>query len=108
VADRVEAGGAVAGDGDPVDLLRQLLAEQGDDAGEVEGLQALRHADPAEDVFDQRRVDLGVALEQLVDHIGARLVGAQLGQRALEGTADRRADGVDDDCFGHCFISLEA
>ena len=48
---------------------------------------------------------LGVALEQLVDDEGAHLVGAQLGQRALEGAADRRADGVDDHCFGHLRIS---
>ena len=106
VADRVEAGGAVAGDGDAVDRLRQLLGEQRDDAADVEGLQALRHAAAAEDVLDQGRVDLGVALEQLVDDEGAHLVGAQLGERALEGTADRRADGVDDHCFGHLRISL--
>ena len=68
--------------------------------------QALRHAAAAEDVLDQGRVDVGVALEQLVDDEGAHLLGAQLGQRALEGTADRRADGVDDHCFGHSVVSL--
>ena len=67
----------------------------------LKACEALRHADAAEDVLDQGRVDLGVALEQLVDDEGAHLLRAQLGQRALEGTADRRADGVDDDCFGH-------
>ena len=107
VADRVEAGGAVAGDGDAVDLLRQLLGEQRDDAADVERLQALRHAAAAEEVFDRGRVDLRVALEQLVDDVGAHLVGAQLRQRALEGAADRRADGVDDDCLGHAGFSLE-
>src|SRR5680860_1320945 len=106
VADRVEAGGAVAGDGEAVDLLRQLLGEQGDDAADVEGLQALQHAAAAEEVFDRGRIDLGVALEQPVDDEGAHLVGAQLGQRAREGAADRRADGVDDDCLGHAGVSL--
>ena len=75
---------------------------------DVEGLQALRHADAAEDVLDQGGVDAGVALEQLVDDEGAHLVGAQLGERALEGTADRRAEGVDDHCFGHSEFSLSA
>ncbi len=51
---------------------------------------------------------LGVALEQLVDDEGAHLLRAQLGQRALEGTADRRADGVDDYCFGHAGHLLRA
>ena len=70
--------------------------------------QALRHADAAEHVLDQGRVDLGVALEQLVDDEGAGLLGAQRGQRALEGTADRRADGVDDHCIGHSVFSLDS
>ena len=59
-----------------------------------------------EDLLDERRVHVRVALEQLVDDEGAHLVGAQLGQRALEGAADGRADGVDDHCFGHSVISL--
>ena len=46
-------------------------------------------------------IDVGVALEQPVDHEGAGLIGAQLGQRALEGAADRGPQGVDDDCFRH-------
>ena len=57
---------------------------------------------PQIDVLDRRRVDTRVALEQLVDDEGARLVRAELGQRALEGAPDGRADGVDDHCFGHC------
>ena len=51
-------------------------------------------------------LDLGIALEQLVDHEGAKLVRAQLGERALEGPADGRADGVDDHCFGHLRLSF--
>ena len=53
-----------------------------------------------------RRLHLGIPLEQLVDHEGAHLVGAQLGEGTLEGPADGRADGVDDHCFGHLRISL--
>ncbi len=48
-----------------------------------------------------RRVDVRVALEELVDDVGGGLVGAKLGERALEGAPDRAADGVDDHGFGH-------
>ena len=68
---------------------------------DVERLQALGHAAAAEHVLDRSRVDVGVALEQLVDDVGGGLVGAQLGERALEGAPDRAADGVDDHGFGH-------
>ena len=46
--------------------------------------QALRHADAAEDVLDQGRVDVGVALEQLVDDEGAHLLGAQRASEPLK------------------------
>ena len=68
---------------------------------DVEALQALRKADAAIDLFDQLGIDLRVALEQGVQHEGAHLVRAQLGKGALEGAADGRANGVDDDCFRH-------
>jgi hypothetical protein len=42
-----------------------------------------------------------VALEELVDDVGAGLVRAELGERALERAADRRADAVDDYGFRH-------
>jgi hypothetical protein len=42
-----------------------------------------------------------MALQELVDDERARLVRAELGERALEGASDRRADGVDDHCFRH-------
>ena len=51
-------------------------------------------------------VHVRVALEQPVDDVGAHLVGALLGQRSLEGAADRGADGVDDHGFGHREVSL--
>ena len=56
---------------------------------------------PQYDLLDRRRVDVRVALEQLVDDEGAHLVRAELGERALEGAPDGRADGVDDHCFRH-------
>jgi hypothetical protein len=76
MANRVEAGGAVAGDRDAVHRLRQLLREEDDDAAEVEGLQALGHAHAAEDLLDRGGIDGLVALEDLVDHVGPHLVGA--------------------------------
>ena len=51
--------------------------------------------------IDLLGVDTGVALEELVDHEGAGLVGAELGERALEGASDRGADCVHDHCFRH-------
>jgi hypothetical protein len=77
------------------------FGEQGDDPADVERLQALRHAATAEQVLDGGRVHLRVPLQQLVDDEGAHLVGTLLGQRSLEGTADRGADGVDDHGFWH-------
>ncbi len=46
-------------------------------------------------------IDARVALQQLVDDERERLVRAQRRERALEGAADRRPDGVDDDGFRH-------
>ena len=56
---------------------------------------------PQMTLLDSAGSTLGVALEQLVDDEGAHLVRAELGERALEGAADGRANGVDDDCFRH-------
>jgi hypothetical protein len=64
-------------------------------------LEALRKADAAVDLLDQLGVDLLVPLEQGVHDERAHLVGAKLGQRALEGAADRCTDGIDDHRFRH-------
>jgi hypothetical protein len=96
LADRLEAGGAVARDGRAVHAHGQLLREEHHDAGQVESLQPLRQADAAVELLDLCRVDLGVALEQRVHDERAHLVRAELGQRALEGPADGRANGVHD------------
>ena len=101
LADRLEAGGAVARDRRAAHAQRQLLGAQRDDARDVEGLQALRHAAAAVELLDAGRVDVGVAVEQRVDHERAHLVWAQLGEGALEGASDRGADGIDDHGFRH-------
>ena len=56
---------------------------------------------PATTSSTDLRRHVGVALEQRVDHEGARVVGAKRGERALEGAPDRGADCVDDHGFGH-------
>ena len=106
VADRIERGGAVARDRRPGDRLRELLGEQGDDPGDVGRLQALGHPAAAEDVLDQLRRQLGVALDQLVDDMGGGLLRPQLGQRALERPTDRGPGGIDDHCFRHLVSRL--
>ena len=92
----------------PLTVCGSFSESSDDDPADVEGLQALGHAAAAEDVLDRGRVDVRVALEQPVDDVGAHLVGALLGERALEGAADRGADGVDDHCFGHGEVSLRS
>ena len=53
LADRLEAGRAVARDGRAVRLERQSLGEEGDDPAHVEALEALRESDSAVDLLDQ-------------------------------------------------------
>src|SRR4051812_7530587 len=100
-ADRVEARGAVARDRGARDVVGQLLRQQHDDAADVVGLLALRHAAAADQVVDRCRVDALVAREQLVDDEGAHVVRPDLCERALEGAPDGRSDGVDDYRFWH-------
>ena len=75
--------------------------QEHEDPTDVERLLALRNAAAADQVLDRVGRDLGIALEQLVDHIGAEVVGADRGERALERAADGRAHGVDDHCVWH-------
>ena len=106
-ADRLEAGRAVARDGRAGGLVTELLAQQDGDPADVVGLQALRKAAAADHFLDERGIDLGVALKELVDDEGGCLVGTQRGQRALEGAPHRGPDDVDDYCFGHFwFLSV--
>ena len=46
-----------------------------------------------------REVDLGVALDERLQRHRGEVVGTNVLERALGGTADGRADGVDDDGF---------
>ena len=100
---RIEAGRAIAGDREAVDGDRQLLREKHDDASDVEGLETLGHATATNQVLHGFGGDVGVALQKLIDDVGSHVVGPQLSERALEGPSDRRANGIDYDCFGHCF-----
>jgi hypothetical protein len=101
LADGVQAGGAVARHGRAVRGLAELVGQQHGDAGDVVGLQALRQATAGDELLDGSGIDVGVALEQLIHDERERLVGAQRGERALEGSTHGRPDGVDDDGFGH-------
>jgi len=101
VADRVQARRAVARDRGAVRVLTELVAQQDRDAGDVVGLQTLRKAAAGDELLDGRGIDVRVALQELIDHEREGLVGAQRGERALEGTTHGRPDGVDDDGFGH-------
>ena len=46
-------------------------------------------------------IDLGVAAEERVDHLGREVLGADVPEHAALGAAHRGADGVDDDHFLH-------
>ena len=81
--------------------LRELLGQQHHDASDVECLEALRHAATAEEILDRIGAHVRIALEQLVDGEGPRLVGAKLGERPLERAPDRGPNGVDDYGFRH-------
>ena len=98
--DRLQRAGAEAADRDRGDVMvdaRQQLRV----AADVVALLAQREAAAHEDVRGLREVDLGVALDQRLERDGGEVVGADVLQRALAGTPDRRADRVDDDGVGH-------
>ena len=100
VADRLQRRGAEPVDGGSRDADVQAR-EQGGVAGHVVARLAHAERTPVEDVDDLGEVDVGVALDQGLDRRGGEVVGADVLQRALDGTSDRRPDGVDDDGFGH-------
>ena len=54
-----------------------------------------------EQVVDLRGVELGHLVERGADHLRRQVVGTHVLQRPLEGPADRRAGGGDDDCLRH-------
>ena len=87
----------------PIDgRRRDGLGPSGDERGDprdVEGLLAdLRHA-PHLDVLDLGRIEPDPA-DEAVQRIGREIVRANAGERSVA-AADRRSDGVDDECLGH-------
>ena len=76
-----QAGGQPAGAGDVAGLA-------------ADGVDAAEH-----DVLDRARVDAG-ALDEGAERVGAEVGRVDLAQAAAP-AADRRADGVDDEGFGH-------
>ena len=103
-----EVGGAVGGEHHLA--LVVLLAQDGeDDATEVpEPHDAPRdgHLVPEQQVVDGLRVERGHLGERGLDDLGAQVVGAHAGERALERPPDRGAGGGDDDGFGHGWVLL--
>src|SRR5256885_1705442 len=77
--DGVGDRGAVGRDRRAGDAVRQLLGQQDDDAADVVGLLALRHATAADQVVDRGGIEALVAREQLVDDEGAHVVRSDLG-----------------------------
>jgi hypothetical protein len=90
-ADRLEARRAVAVHGRGGRRVGKAR-EQADHAGDVVRLLALGEPAAADQVLDVLGVERGVAVEQGVDDERAQVVGADPGQGALEGAADRGAD----------------
>jgi len=75
--------------------------QQGCAAADVVPLLTRLEAASHVDVVDGGEVDAGVALLQGLQRNGGQVVGADVLERSLNGTADGGADGVDDDGFGH-------
>ena len=78
-----------------------MSARMRDHAAEVVAGLAAGLAAAHDEVLDQVAVERGHLVEHGVDDGGAQVVGAEVDERALGGTADRAAGGGDDDGFGH-------
>src|SRR3954464_4084022 len=72
-----------------------------DRATDVVGLLALWKSTAADQVLDRSGVDVGVAVEQRVDDVGAEVIRADAGQRPLESAPDRAANCIDNYGFRH-------
>ena len=68
-------------------------------AADVGGLLAHLHDAAHDDVVDERRVEAG-AVDQCLHRLGGQVDRMPVLQLAVA-TAERRADGIDDDCGGH-------
>ena len=81
-----------------------MVVDAGDQlrvAPDVVALLALGEPAAHHDVVRLREIDSRVALHQSTQRNRGEIVGADISQRPLDGTPDRRADGVNDDRFRH-------
>ena len=100
--DRRQPGGAQPVDGHPGGFNGQP-GQQGGHARHVAVVFAGLVGAAEVDLLDQPGVDSG-AVEQAADDECGQVVGAHFGQHAAQ-RSDRRADGIDDDGFGHGVVS---
>src|SRR5690606_24802594 len=90
---------AQAVEGDPAGPVGKA-GEQRRHPGEVAIVLAGLVGAAEDDVVELVPVDSGIALDQGGDRDGREIVGADMGKRSAV-AADRRADGVADEGFGH-------
>src|SRR5207245_10194920 len=82
--------------------------EQQRESPHVVALLPLAVAAAHHHVADRALVELGVALDQRAQRDRREIIGANGLQRPLRGAADRRTDGINDDCFGHVRVLLRS
>ncbi len=80
--------------------------QHGDDARQVVARLAGGLADAQVQVGDVARIEPGTLASAACDHLDGEVVRTHVLERALDGAADRRAGGGDDDCFGHEFCAF--
>ena len=72
----------------------------------VEPLLPAREAAAQHEVVDVLWIELGHLVQRGPDDRGGEVVRPQVDERALEGAADGRTAGGDDDGFGHGMTNL--
>jgi hypothetical protein len=105
-ADRLQRRGAEAVDGRARDGHR-VAGEQQRVAGDVVALLPFSGGRAHHHVDDRGGVELRVALQERSEGDRGEVVSTNVLQRALDGTADRRPDGVDDDGIRHEVIPFD-
>ena len=82
------------------------MGEQAHHPTHVEARLPAGKAAPEDEVVHIVAVELGDGVEHPRHHGGGEVVRPQVDERALEGAADGRAAGGDDDGFGHGMTNL--
>ena len=82
------------------------LGEEAHHPAHVEARLAAGQAAAEDEVLDLAAVELGDLVEHPRDHRRGEVVGPQVDERALQGAADGRPAGGDDDGFGHELANL--